>query len=264
MSTVAGRRRGQTVTRWVVLLVVGFFFVLPLYSMLLYSSRENPAGGSWSAWGVLTEDPTLTDAIKTSLELAVLTAVGMLLLLLPTMVWVRLKVPRARTAMEFVCLLPLTIPAIVIVVGFQNVQLWVEYLVTDSALSLTFPYIVLVLPYCYRALDSGLSSIDVGTLSEAARSLGAGWGTVIARIIVPNVTSAILSAAFLAVALVFGEFTFASLLLFDNLQVVIAEFSLRNSVVSVAGSLASLGLAFILLFALSFVGTRRKGREATS
>jgi putative spermidine/putrescine transport system permease protein len=262
MTTATTRRRNQRVTHWFVLVVVGAFFFLPLLSMYEFATKITPQNPhKWDAFKAITTNPQLTGAIKTSLELCVLTAVGMLVLLLPTMVWVRLRVPWAKRIMEFLCLLPLTIPAIVIVVGITNVMSWVNYLVTEGPLSLTFPYIILVLPYCYRALDAGLSSIDVNTLSEAARSLGASWFTVITRIIVPNITSAVLSAAFLAVALVLGEYTFASLLLYDNLQVVIAAFGLSNASISVAVSLASLAFATLLLFLLSFVGVRRRGRE---
>lgn len=262
MSTATSRHRNQVLMRWVVLGVVGLFFFLPLFSMYKFATKIGPQNPHrWDAFKAITTDPQLTAAIKTSLELCVLTAVGMLVLLLPTMVWVRLKVPWAKRIVEFLCLLPLTIPAIVIVVGITNVQSWVYYLITDGPLSLTFPYIVLVLPYCYRALDAGLSSIDVNTLSEAARSLGASWFTVITRVILPNIASAVLSAAFLAVALVLGEFTFASLLLFENLQVVIAAIGLSNAAVSVAASLASLAFAAALLFLLSFIGVRRKSGQ---
>ena len=114
----------------------------------------------------------------------------MVVLLVPTMIWVRLRVPRATRLVEFLCLLPLTIPALVIVVGLKNVYAWVNYLVGDSALTLAFVYVVLVLPYAYRAIDSSLSSIDAQTLAEAARSLGAGWVTVIVRVIMPNIWTA--------------------------------------------------------------------------
>lgn len=263
MSTATSRRRKLLLFRVIVLLVVGTFFAIPLFSMYKFSVRAL-VGGKWDAWNALTDDPLLTAAIKASLELAGLTVALMLLLLLPTMVWVRLKVPWAKRPVEFLCLLPLTIPAIVIVVGISGVQAWVDYLWTDGPLSLTFIYTVLVLPYCYRALDSGLSSIDVNTLAEAARSLGANWRTVIVRIIVPNILSAVLSAAFLAVALVLGEYTFASLLHYNTVQVVIGQYGLRNARVSMAASLSVLAFAFALLFSLSFVGTRRRGREAQS
>ncbi|MGI8434185.1 MAG: ABC transporter permease subunit [Nocardioidaceae bacterium] len=263
MSNASVRARNQTVMRWVVLVVVGFLFALPLVSMLRYSLRITVQNKhTWDAWQAITQDKQLTSGIRVSLELAALTVVGMLVLLLPTMIWVRLKVPWARRPMEFISLLPLTIPAIVLVVGLDNVMSWVRYLTTPGPLALTFPYIVLVLPYCYRALDAGLSAIDVNTLSEAARSLGANWLTVILRVIVPNMRSAVLSAAVLAVAVVLGEFTLASLFFYDNLQVVIALVGLVNSSISVAVSLAMLGFAFLLLFGMSFVGTSRKRQEA--
>ena len=47
---------------------------------------------------------------------------------------------------------------------------------------------------------------------EAAQSLGAGWVTVLGRVILPNVTVAILSGAFLTFAIVIGEYVLAVLL----------------------------------------------------
>ncbi len=261
MTTATARRRKLNILRIVVLTIIGGFFVIPLWSMFKFSISYQPGAGEWDAWRALTRDPLLRSAIKTSLELAVLTAILMLILLLPTMVWVRLRVPWANRMVEFLCLLPLTIPAIVIVVGITNVMAWVSYLVTDGPLALTFPFVILVLPYCYRALDAGLSTIDVITLSEAARSLGASWFTVIVRIIVPNVRSAVLSAAFLAVAVVLGEYTFASLLHYETLQVVIGEYGLSNSRVSMSASLATLMFGFTLLLGLSFLGGRQRGRR---
>ena len=61
------------------------------------------------------------------------------------------------------------------------------YLFGDSALTLTFVYVVLVLPYAYRAIDAGLSGDRRATLAEAARRLGAGWATVIVRVVLPNI-----------------------------------------------------------------------------
>lgn len=255
----ARARRRLTTFRVVVLVLLGLFFLVPLVSMLDFSTRRiGGEGRTWDAWKALVQDPQLSSAIVTSLELAVLTVVGMLVLLVPTMVWVRLRVPRAYRLVEFLCLLPLTIPALVIVVGLKPVYAWVTYLLGDSALTLTFAYVVLVLPYAYRSIDAGLSGIDVKTLTEAARSLGAGWTTVMLRVVVPNLTSALLSAAFVSVALVLGEFTVASLLNFENVQVVINLLGKSSGQVSVAASLAALVFAFVLLVLLSFVGRRRR------
>jgi putative spermidine/putrescine transport system permease protein len=251
------------IVRVVLLVAFAVFFFGPLVAMLDFSTRATTGGRSWEAWGNLVKDPELSSAIVTTLLLALFTVVLMLVLLVPTMIWVRLRVPWAARPLEFICLLPLTIPALVIVVGITNVYQWVTYLLGDSNLNLTFVYVVLVLPFAYRAIESALSSIDATTLAEAARSLGAGWWTVIGRIIVPNIGSGVLSAAFIAVALVLGEFTIASLLNYNNMQVVIALLGKSDANTSVAASLAALAFAFILLMALSLVGRSRRRTEGT-
>jgi putative spermidine/putrescine transport system permease protein len=199
----------------------------------------------------------MSDAIRTSLLLAVVSVAGMVVLLVPTMVWVRLRVPRASRLVEFLCLLPLTVPPLVIVVGIKDVYAWVYYFIGDSPLTLAFAYVVLVLPYSYRAIDAALSGIDVRTLAEAARSLGAGWTTVIARVVVPNIWPGILGAAFIAIALVLGEYTFASLLHYNTLPVAIVLLGKSNAPTSMAAALASIALAFVLLLVLSLLDRRR-------
>jgi putative spermidine/putrescine transport system permease protein len=257
---IARRARRQRVFRWVVVTVLGVFFLLPLVAMVEFASRGG--GQTWKLlfdWPQLSETyPDLATGIVASLGQATLTALLMLVLLVPTAVWVRLRLPGLRRLVEFICLLPLTIPAIVLVVGLAPVYAWVNYFLGGSSLTLTFAYTILVLPYAYRAIDAGLSAIDVKTLAEAARSLGAGWGTVMGRVVLPNIRSAVLSAAFLTVALVLGEFTIASLLNRDNLQVAINFLGKSSATMSVAVSLAALVLAFVLLLLLSLFGDRRK------
>ena len=260
---IARRARRQRAFRWIVLVLLGAFFLLPLIAMVEFASRGG--GQSWRLlvdWPQLRETyPDLASGIVASLGQAVLTALLMLVLLVPTAVWVRLRLPGLRRLIEFICLLPLTIPAIVLVVGLAPVYAWVNYFLGGSSLTLTFAYTILVLPYAYRAIDAGLSAIDVKTLAEAARSLGAGWGTVMWRVVLPNIRSAVLSAAFLTVALVLGEFTIASLLNRDNLQVAINLLGKSSATMSVAVSLAALLLAFVLLLVLSLFGGRRKAAE---
>ncbi|MGV0853121.1 ABC transporter permease [Mycolicibacterium phlei] len=250
---------GNKVIRGLLWVLFGFFFLFPLYAMADFSTRNLISGGrTLQAWANLVADDALYHAILVSLMLAVLTVLAMLVLLLPTMIWVRLRAPWARGLVEFLCLLPLTIPALVIVVGLRNVYLWVTYFFGESALTLTFVYIVLVLPFAYRALDAALSSIDLQTLTEAARSLGAGWITTIVRVVVPNIWSGILSAAFISIAVVLGEYTIASLSGYETLQVQIVLIGKSDGPTSVAASLAVLLLAFVLLLVLSLVTRGRR------
>lgn len=255
------RRQKLQVFRGVIFVAAGLFFLVPLFAMFEFTTRgrllTDPR--NLDAWKSIATYPDLIAAIVASVELAAITSFAMLVLLVPTMVWVRLRLRRLNRIIEFICLLPLTIPAIVLVVGLVPMYQWMGINFSDSILTLAFAYVVLVLPYCYRALDAGLSSIDVKTLSEAARSLGASWFTVMVRVIVPNISSAILNACFLSVALVLGEYTIAQNLLYNNLQVEIALLGRANAGVSIAVSAASLLFAFVLLVLLSLFN-RGRGR----
>ena len=229
----AALRRRQTLFRWFAIALATFLFALPLLGMLDFTT-QGPGGVGRTAdtWRTLfdvgkvtTDYPALRTGFIASIGLAIVTPIVMLAILVPTMTWVRLRLPGLSRTVEFICLLPLTVPAIVLVVGLTPVYAWVYYFVGSSTLWLSLAYVVLVLPYAYRSLDAGLRAIDVRTLSEAARSLGASWFTVMRRIVLPNLRSAVLSASFLSVAV----------------------------------GLVSLVFAFLVLFAMSFVGSSSAG-----
>jgi len=257
------RRRRLNLFRYVVFALFGLFFVLPIYAMVRFSLQGvKPGEYSLKAWQQIASSPDLVGAIEITLELAISTCVVVLLLLVPTMIWVRLRVPWISRTVEFLCLLPLTIPAIVLVVGLAPVYRTIRQHAGLSALQLFWAYAILALPYAYRALAAGLDAIDVKTLSEAARSLGANWLTVMWRVIAPNMRQALLNATLLTGALVLGEFTIASLLLYANLQVELYNISRAtlNAGVLFATSAAALIFTFVLLLILSFAGRRRRGR----
>ncbi len=257
------RQRRLNLFRWTVFALATTFFLLPLYAMVRFSFLGvNPGEYTLSAWTQIASYPGLLDAIVITLELAVITVVVVLALLVPTMIWVRLRVQWLSRTVEFLCLLPLTIPAIVLVVGLAPIYRSVRQHLSLSPLQLFWAYAILALPYAYRALAAGLDAIDVRTLAEAARSLGASWFTVMVRVVAPNMWQAILNAMLLTVALVLGEFTIASILLSTNLQVALYEISRAtlNAGVLFSTSAASLLFAFLLLLVLSYVG-RRRDRE---
>jgi putative spermidine/putrescine transport system permease protein len=264
----AGRRRRLNIFRYVVFTIFGLFFLLPLLAVARFSLEAPTKLGTWSvtAWRQIasyqgTGIPPLLSSIEITLELAVITCAVMLVLLVPTMIWVQLRVQWLARTIEFLCLLPLTIPAIVLVVGLGEIYVKIQR-ISLSALMLFWVYVILALPYAYRALAAGLTAIDVTTLSEAARSLGASWFTVIVRVIAPNMRAAILNAVVLTAALVLGEFTIAYLLLYTNLQVELYSISRNtpNASVLFSTTLAALIFTFLLLLIVSYAGRPRRGR----
>lgn len=202
---------------WVALAVGLLYFILPLIGMTNFSLKMRRGEYSFDAYMTVFGDDRFRETFTYSVTLALFTIVVGVVLVVPTAYWVRLKLPFLRPYIEFITLLPLVIPAIVIVFGYirlYNTSSWLP--LTGSAfgtdLLLVCGYTTLALPYMYRAVDTGLRTIDVTTLTEAAQSLGAGWVTIIGRIILPNVLVAVLSGAFLTFAIVIGEFTMAALL----------------------------------------------------
>jgi putative spermidine/putrescine transport system permease protein len=202
---------------WVIMTFGLLYFFLPLIGTVEFSLRMRRGEYSLDAYRSVISDPNFQSTFMYSIIMALVTIVFGIFLVVPTAFWVRLKLPQLRPVIEFITLLPLVIPAIVIVFGYVRLYNTSSFLpltatATGTNVLLMFGYTALALPYMYRAVDTGLRTIDVGTLTEAAQSLGAGWFTVLARVILPNVLVAVLSGAFLTFAIVIGEFTIASLL----------------------------------------------------
>ncbi len=202
---------------WIALAFGMIYFFLPLIGTLEFSLRINRGEYSLDAYRNVLADPSFRATFSYSVVMALLTIVMGVLIVVPTAYWVRLKLPRWRPFVEFITLLPLVVPPIVVVFGYIRLYNTSSILpLTGTAMGtnalLLFGYTILSLPYMYRAVDTGLRAIDVRTLTEAAESLGASWFTIMTRVILPNVLVAVLSGAFLTFAIVIGEFVLAALL----------------------------------------------------
>jgi putative spermidine/putrescine transport system permease protein len=202
---------------WSAFLLGAMIFVLPLFGMTEFSLSMRRGAYSFDAYASVLSDPQFRATFAYSVTMALFTIVFGVLLVVPTAYWVRIRMPEIRPLVEFITLLPLVIPAIVIVFGYIRLYNTSSFLpLTGSSMGtnllLMFGYATLALPYMYRAVDTGLRTIEVTTLTEAAQSLGAGWATILFRLILPNVLVAVLSGAFLTFAIVLGEFTMAALL----------------------------------------------------
>ena len=252
-------------TRVVVLSIAALFLGLPLFALGAFTVRGGLKGGvTLSHWHDLfggqlgASSGPLWTGLQNSLLLSVVTVVVMLALLVPTMILVRLHLPRLEKTLEFVCLLPLTIPAVALVVGLAPVFSVVARIFGSGSWTLAFAYVIVTLPYSYRAIQANLVAVDVVTLAEAARSLGASWTATMRDVLLPNLRRGMLAASFISIAVVLGEFTIASLLSRTNLQTALVLVSKRDPYVSNIVVLMSLLFALVLLFALGRVGTQSR------
>ncbi len=205
-------RRGNRIWSWIVMIIGILYFFLPLLATFIFSLKAKLGVLSFQAYANVFHDPAFVYNFSYSVLWAISTIVVGILLFVPTAYLIRLRVPKLRSAVEFITLLPFVIPAIVFVFGLVRTFSHPPLLIVNSPALLIAGYTVLSMPYMYRSIDTGLRSIDVRTLTEAAQSLGAGWGSILFDIILPNIRVAILSGAFLSFAIVIGEYILAQYL----------------------------------------------------
>jgi len=244
--------------RRIIIATVGLYLLVPLIAMLDFSTKPFGLGRNTrtlESWKVIPSQPDLVLAIGRSLITALIVMLLILFLIVPTAIWVHLKLPILRRPFELLCLLPLAIPAIVLVVGVSPLYRWISINLTESPITLSGVYSMLILPYTYRSLSAALDAVDIHTLAEAATTLGATISRVIFGIIMPTIRTGIINGSFIAIALVLGEYTISNILNFKTFQVVISQIGRSNGNVAVAVSLASL---LFVLFLLLLVPTRKR------
>ncbi len=270
------RRRAESgrISRRVVLTIAAIYFFVPLLAAISFTLKGSHGGITVSAYrDIFTASATgqvgFSTALIYSLKLAAATIILTLALMLPTQLILHLRFPRVRGLVEIITLLPLVFPPIVLVVGvndtFQRIHehtplyTIVTYL-RDPGHPLILPllYVMLAMPFTFRTLDAGIRAVDVKTLVEAARNLGAGWLTVLFRVLLPCLRTAVINSAFLCFALVMGEFTISKILNYQNpFPVWLFQLPTTSGGVQAAVSVFSLVLVEVLLLLIGTLNWRR-------
>lgn len=246
--------------RALTILIVSLYLLVPIIAMIDFSTK--PLGGvggrTLRAWKAISAQEDLRNSLFVSFTIAIIVMLLVFFVIVPTIIWVHLKLPKLKRVVELICLLPLAIPGIVIVVGIAPLYRFLSIHLTESAITLSGVYSVLILPYTYRSLSASIAAVDIATLAEASRTLGASTMRMIFGIAMPTLRSGVMSGVVISLALVLGEFTISSLLSYDTLQVVIYLLGRDDGKVAVAVSLASLLFVFFILAAIP---TTKKRRE---
>ncbi len=198
-------------------IVAASYFLVPLFATFYFSLKMTRGTLSFASYQSVFQSDEFLATLGYS-TLASLAAIVMgAVIIVPTAYWVRLKLPKLRPLVEFISLLPLIIPAVVLVFGYIRLFGSNSYLPMTSTdhgtnLLLVFGYVIMSMPYMYRAVDNGMAAIDISTLTEAAQSLGASRLRTIATVIFPNVRASIIAGSFLTFSISLGEFVLPSLL----------------------------------------------------
>jgi len=238
------------------LALTALYFTIPLVATSLFSLWEGGNRYGFSGYISLFHQDELWTSLSLSFELAIETVFASLVLLVPAIFWMHLRSPRLKALFDVISALPFVVPPIVLVAGMSALYTGPDWLIATPHY-LVIPYVVMALPYTYRTLDVGLAALDLKTLSEAAQSLGAGWWALIFRVVLPNLTTALIGATLLCIAITMGEFTFANILLFKTFAVFIAQIGQSNPTEAAALTLLSFLITWIAMMGVLLTGRGR-------
>ena len=91
--------------RYFIIAIVGLYLLLPLYSMFDFSTKPFAffqKGRTLAAWKVIPSQPDLMVSIARSLISAAIVMFLILVLIVPTVVWVHLKLPKLKRIVELI------------------------------------------------------------------------------------------------------------------------------------------------------------------
>src|SRR5260221_11258712 len=171
---------------WLWLWLSAIYLFVPLLATLQFSLQADARSGipiSLKAYGdalrIPDNHPTydFISHVEFSFIAALITIVISTLLLVPTAYWVHLKMPFLLPILEFMTLLPIVIPVVVLIFGL--ITIYNRTFLTNSSQGIYWlmigSYVVITFPYSYRPVAAALQAINVKNLTEASQSLGAGW-----------------------------------------------------------------------------------------
>ena len=260
-GSLGGGRRLTRLAWWVVFIIAVLYFVVPLIATLAFSLRQKPFGAAYTA---ILNDSQFIATLSYSFAAGLLTIAVSILVIVPTAFWVRLKYPNLRPIVEFITLLPFVIPPIILVFGLENTYSSgpLPLANSDEGLNILLvgAYVVLSFPYMYRAVDTGLRAIDIGALTEASQSLGAGWIRILWQVILPNIRTALISGAFLTLAIVIGEFTIANFLSRPAFAPYLYLVGDSKPYEQAALALVSFGITWLAMVIIAILGRNSRGR----
>jgi putative spermidine/putrescine transport system permease protein len=239
------------------------YFFLPLVATFLFSLKGRKGVLSFAAYANVLADPQFLKTFLFSLEMAVFTILASLVLIVPTAIWIHLKLPKAKGLMEALSLMPFVIPPIVLAFGLIKTYSKPPLVLVSSPVLLVAGYVIISFPYMYRTIDAGLRAIDLPLLTEAAQILGARWTTVLFRVALPGLRASILSAVFLCFATVIGELTLAVILAWPAFGPYMALVGRDLAYEPAALSIMSFALTWGSIGLMQFISSRgvaRRGR----
>lgn len=248
------------------------YIILPMVAVFLYglattwTNHATPDGYTLTHWRDSLVDGRFRAVLGRSLGLAIGTAALDLLLVTPAAYWQRVRNPRIRPVIEVLAAIPFSVPYAVIAFGLLPLTGTYTPSLQGTLWLLLPAHAAVAFSFAYWAIDSSMAASNVVGLSEAARTCGAGVGTTLVRVILPNIMPGLASGAILAFGVSFNEVALVQILCGNRFETVpLYTLNLLKSTDADFNGLAVMtGITFVITLALSIaVVSLNKGRAGT-
>lgn len=256
---------------WQIILVAIFLFymLLPIFSTYVFSIATRwdrtilPEGYTFEYYGEAMDASYFSTSLRNSLILSLSTIMVSLIVIIPTVYWVHVRLPQAKSILDVLMILPFGIPTVVLALAL--VQVYNSTPIGRTPELLIGAVFIYSMPFMYRPISNALRAIDALTLTEAGQSLGATTLQVLLKIIIPNIYPGIISGSLLVFATVFAEFTLTKLILgarFKTFPLLLVEYTRINGNIAAAFSVISFTIAWLVSLLILWVGKKGQGSSA--
>ncbi len=211
MSRKAKRRLTEGLFNLYGFLVYGFLYI-PVIVMVVFSFNDSTNNQIWNGfttewYGTLMSDSELWRILLTTVVIAIISTVIAVVLGTIGAVGMSRTDFKGKKLISTLLYIPIIIPEIVLAVA--------TLLVIRKAglglgmLAMCMGNVTLILPYVYITVKSRLTGMDQ-SIEEASLDLGANRSYTFLHVILPNILPGVVSGAFMAFTLAFGDLVIVS------------------------------------------------------
>jgi putative spermidine/putrescine transport system permease protein len=250
------------------------FMTVPVAATALFSFATRwdrtlwPEGFTLAWWVKVTSRSAFSDTLLNSFWVAAISVLVSLAIVVPAAYLAHTRLPRAKPWLELFSIVPFSLPGVVLALGLIRLYSKLPLPLVNTPNILIAAYVIVALPFMYRAVMTTLESVDTRTLSEAAQSLGAGPIQIFGWVIVPNITIGIVNGGLLVFSAVFAEFVLANLLIGTRLKtfpIYLVEFTRSDARQASALALMSFVIAWVISLAILWTAAKpRKPQQCGS
>ncbi len=254
-----------SVHKWVVALLL-LYLLLPIAATLLYSVADQwdttifPRSLTFQWYAELFQDQRFFQALLRTLFLIVTTVGISVIVMIPTIYVVTVYCPQWERVLQGLSLLPYGIPPVVAAVGLLRIYSAGPFPLAGTPWILVGAYFILIMPFMYQGIRNSLRTIRAQELAGAAELLGASKITAFVKVVLPNIFPGVVVSTSLSVAMLFGEFALANLLVggrFETVQIYLYQKFSKSGHLSSAVVITY----YLVILLLSWIVFKASGRN---